>query len=215
MPTDLGAVRWSVISNTHLVNGAITLGLSDFLDPYPDVTVQVIMLGGFFVPDRFLSGLTLLGIVAHVGVIQSQKLPYRYLSMDRGQIYVGNEPQWTDTVNKVTYYLNTTLKSGDYFFAMPYDCLYYYLTGKPSPTRQLIFFDHIKIPPEQEISVIKELIAHRTGYVLMSNRISSVELGLGVFGQTYCPILAQIHPHLLCPVAASGRRLVSTARLGQ
>ncbi|MFY9923684.1 MAG: amidohydrolase family protein [Opitutaceae bacterium] len=48
VPTDLGAVRWSVISNTHLVNGAITLGLSDFLDPYPDVTVQVIMLGGFF-----------------------------------------------------------------------------------------------------------------------------------------------------------------------
>jgi predicted TIM-barrel fold metal-dependent hydrolase len=48
VPTDLGGTRWSVISNTHLVNGAITFGLSDFLDPYPDVTVQVIMLGGFF-----------------------------------------------------------------------------------------------------------------------------------------------------------------------
>ena len=48
VPSDLGQVRWSVISNTHLVNGAITLGLSDFLDPYPDVSVQVIMLGGFF-----------------------------------------------------------------------------------------------------------------------------------------------------------------------
>jgi len=48
VPTDFGPVRWSVISNTHLVNGAITLGLTDFLDPYPDVTVQVIMLGGFF-----------------------------------------------------------------------------------------------------------------------------------------------------------------------
>lgn len=48
VPNDLNQVRWGVISNTHLVNGAITLGLSDFLDPYPDVTVQVIMLGGFF-----------------------------------------------------------------------------------------------------------------------------------------------------------------------
>lgn len=47
VPEDTGPVRWSVISNTHLVNGAITLGLTDFLDPYPDVTVQVIMLGGF------------------------------------------------------------------------------------------------------------------------------------------------------------------------
>ena len=47
VPTDTGSVRWSVISNTHLVNGALTLGLTDFLDPYPDVSVQVIMLGGF------------------------------------------------------------------------------------------------------------------------------------------------------------------------
>lgn len=47
VPSDLGPLRWGVISNTHLVNGALTLGLSDFLDPYPDVTVQVIMLGGF------------------------------------------------------------------------------------------------------------------------------------------------------------------------
>jgi predicted TIM-barrel fold metal-dependent hydrolase len=47
VPTDLGPLRWGVISNTHLVNGALTLGLTDFLDPYPDVTVQVIMLGGF------------------------------------------------------------------------------------------------------------------------------------------------------------------------
>jgi len=47
VPSDQNPIRWGVISNTHLVNGAITLGLTDFLDPYPDVTVQVIMLGGF------------------------------------------------------------------------------------------------------------------------------------------------------------------------
>jgi len=48
VPDDFNQLRWGIISNTHLVNGAITLGLSDFLEPYPDVTVQVIMLGGFF-----------------------------------------------------------------------------------------------------------------------------------------------------------------------
>ena len=105
----------------------------------------------------FLWGLAILGIVAHIGSIQSQKQPWRYLSMDRGQVYVGNEPQWTDTVNTVTHFLNTTLKKDDLFFALPYDCLYYYLTGHESPTRQLIFFNHIKIPPQQEIAVIKEL----------------------------------------------------------
>jgi uncharacterized protein len=64
VPTDLGAFRWSVISNTHLVNGAITLGLSDFLDPYSDVTVQVIMLGGFFpyLIDSIIASGTRLGI---------------------------------------------------------------------------------------------------------------------------------------------------------
>jgi len=139
----------------------------------------------------FLGALTTLGIVAHIGIIQSQKLPYRYLSMDRGHIYVGNEPQWTDTVNRVTSFLNTTLGPDDLFFALPYDCLYYYLTGKESPTRQLIFFDHIKIPMQQEISVIRELESHKINYILMSSRIISPETGLGVFGKTYCPLMGQ------------------------
>lgn len=47
VPTDTESVRWSIISNTHLAQGALTLTLTDFLDPYPDVSIQVIMLGGF------------------------------------------------------------------------------------------------------------------------------------------------------------------------
>lgn len=47
IPSDTEYARWALISNTHLAAGGITLGLTDFLDPYPDVTVQVIMLAGF------------------------------------------------------------------------------------------------------------------------------------------------------------------------
>jgi predicted TIM-barrel fold metal-dependent hydrolase len=47
IPGDTEYARWSLISNTHLAAGGITLGLTDFLDPYPDVSVQVIMLAGF------------------------------------------------------------------------------------------------------------------------------------------------------------------------
>jgi hypothetical protein len=148
--------------------------------------------------------LSLFGFVAHIGMIQSQKQPYRYLSMDRGQIYVGNEPEWTDTVNRVTSYLNTNLKNDDLFFALPYDCLYYYLTGRESPTRQLIFFDHIKIPPQQEISIIRELVNNNISYVLMSSRIISPETGLGIFGRTYCPLISQyIHANFV-PVIRQG-----------
>lgn len=47
VPNDTQYARWSLISNSHLTAGGITLGLTDFLDPYPDVSVQVIMLAGF------------------------------------------------------------------------------------------------------------------------------------------------------------------------
>ncbi|MYM37951.1 amidohydrolase family protein [Duganella qianjiadongensis] len=47
IPSDTEYARWSIISNSHLAQGAVTLGLTDFLDPYPDVSVEVIMLGGF------------------------------------------------------------------------------------------------------------------------------------------------------------------------
>ncbi len=57
IPEDTGRLRWSIISNSHLANGAITLGLTDFLDPWPDVTVQIVMLGGFL-PYLLDGGLT-------------------------------------------------------------------------------------------------------------------------------------------------------------
>ena len=47
LPGDTGYARWPLINNAHLAGGAITLGLTDFLDAYPDVSVEVIMLGGF------------------------------------------------------------------------------------------------------------------------------------------------------------------------
>ena len=179
-----------------------------FLDLFHFVTIAV----AFTVIPKFLRifiliflwGLTALGIVSHIGIIQSQKQPFRYLNMDRGQIYVGNEPQWTDTVNRVTDSLNSTIKNGDLFFALPYDCLYYYLTGKESPTRQLIFFDHIKIPPQQEISVIRELENNKIKLVLMSSRIISPETGLGVFGNTYCPLLGQYIHDNFAPLVRQG-----------
>lgn len=47
VPADTDQVRWSLINNSHLTAGGITLGLTDFLDPYPDVTVEIVMLAGF------------------------------------------------------------------------------------------------------------------------------------------------------------------------
>jgi predicted TIM-barrel fold metal-dependent hydrolase len=45
-PGDNQSARTLLITATHLATGVITLALTDFLDAYPDVTVQVAMMGG-------------------------------------------------------------------------------------------------------------------------------------------------------------------------
>jgi hypothetical protein len=137
----------------------------------------------------FFIVMMLLGVVASFFGTAQRKIPPAYLGGPHGKVYLGNEYQWTQTVNAVSSFLNENLKDDELFFALPYDCIYYYMTEKPSPTRQLIFFDHIKIPTEQEISIIKDLKNKKVKYVLISNRMASPELGLGTFGKTYCPLL--------------------------
>jgi predicted TIM-barrel fold metal-dependent hydrolase len=46
MPGDSASARTLLITAAHLATGVITLALTDFLDAYPDVTVQVAMMGG-------------------------------------------------------------------------------------------------------------------------------------------------------------------------
>ncbi len=148
--------------------------------------------------------LLLLGFASAIGSQQQQKIPPRFLQGPHAKIYVGNEFEWTATVNAVNAFLSQNLKDDELFFALPYDDIYYYLAGKSSPTRQLIFFDHIKIPPQQEVSIIEELERKKVKYVLMSNRIASSETGLGIFGRTYCPLLSQYIGANYTPVARQG-----------
>ena len=45
-PGDNAQARTLLVTATHLATGVITLALTDFLDAYPDVSVQVAMMGG-------------------------------------------------------------------------------------------------------------------------------------------------------------------------
>lgn len=45
-PGDFAQARTLLATAAHLATGVITLALTDFLDAYPDVTVQVAMMGG-------------------------------------------------------------------------------------------------------------------------------------------------------------------------
>jgi len=142
-------------------------------------------------------------LIAHT--ITIHKTPEQFISLPRGGIYVGNSTSWIATVEDTTAFLNKTLKPNELFFALPYDCLYYYLTDKKTPTRQLIFFDHIKIPPEQEKSIIGELEARHVNYILLSSRAyARQEPGLGLLGITYCPLIGKYIQDNFVAIAKSG-----------
>ena len=137
--------------------------------------------------------------------VNTAKTESQYLSLPRGNIYISNSSQWIVTVEETTAFLNKTLRPDELFFALPYDCLYYYLTDKKTPTRQLIFFEHIKIPPEQERSVIAELEKNHVNYVLLSNRaFATQEYGLGFLGTSYCPLIGRYIQDNFVPVARFG-----------
>lgn len=114
-----------------------------------------------------------------------------YLFSDKGKIFIGNEPSWIVTVETTVLFLKENLKSQETFLALPYEPLYYYLTQKTSPAREVMFTEHANIPPEQERDIISRLVSKKVNWVLLSNRKTSREEGLGIFGVTYCPILAK------------------------
>jgi predicted TIM-barrel fold metal-dependent hydrolase len=45
---DYAAARTALVTAAHLATGVVTLAMTSFLDAYPDVTVQVAMIGGAF-----------------------------------------------------------------------------------------------------------------------------------------------------------------------
>ena len=134
------------------------------------------------------------------------KIQSQYLSLPRGQVFTSPIlPHGLQLLQQTTEFLNKTLKPNELFFALPYDCLYYYLTGKKTPTRQLIFFEHIKIPPEQEKSVIAELEKNHVNYVLLSSRaFARQEPGLGFLGTSYCPLIGKYIQDNFVPIARFG-----------
>jgi len=136
---------------------------------------------------------------------QAHKKPSHYLPQEKAGVYVRNSENWVNTVKETVNYLNEHLDNDERFLALPYEPLYYFLTDKTSPTRQLVFFDFLQIPPEQEQTIIKELQSVDLKYILISNRqVALSEAGLGVFGETYTPLLAKFILDNYVPVIKIG-----------
>ncbi|MFH1361003.1 MAG: hypothetical protein ABIJ41_08275 [Candidatus Omnitrophota bacterium] len=124
-------------------------------------------------------------------LIKTYKIPAQRLLFKTADVYMANPCDWIMTVKLTTSYLTEHLDKNELFLALPYDPIYYFLTNKESPTRQLIFFDHINIPKEQEQEIIRELEKKNVHYIVLSSRLRSPAPGIGTFGETYCPVLAK------------------------
>jgi hypothetical protein len=159
---------------------------------------------------RIIVFLFLAGLATYSGLLVGRQLmavktESQYLSLPRGGVYLMNSPSWITTVKQTTEFLNKTLKPNELFFALPYDCLYYYLTDKKTPTRQLIFFEHIKVPKTQEESVIAQLEKNHVNYVLLSSRaFARQEPGLGFLGTSYCPLIGKYIQDNFVPLTRFG-----------
>jgi len=50
-------------------------------------------------------------------------------------------------------------------------------------------FEHTNIPIQQERSIISDLEKNNVNWIVVSNRVNSIELGMGIFGKTHCQVL--------------------------
>ncbi len=132
------------------------------------------------------------------------KIPERYWGSDRGKVYLPVQEEWIKTIEFTRMYLERLMDKDDQVFVMPYDPIYYYALNRKSPSRQLIFFEHINIPSEQEDVIVRNLEEKKVEWIILSNRIKSDEKGLGEFGKDYCPRVYRYIESNFQPVAEFG-----------
>ena len=68
----------------------------------------------------------------------------------------------------------------------------------------MIFCAHTKIPPWEEQSILRELEHNQVNCILLANIYKQEEAQFGVFGQTYCPVIARYIEANFTPVAKFG-----------
>ncbi len=126
------------------------------------------------------------------------------LFLGTNKVFTQQSPDWFQTVRDTTSFLQKNVPANETFFAAPFDPIYYFLTGKDAPTRQLVFFEHFSMPEAQDREVMADLENHHVNYVVLSNRGDTPEPGLGTFGKTYGVTLAKYLEKNFTAVASFG-----------
>ncbi|HOW35427.1 MAG TPA: hypothetical protein PL155_03335 [Candidatus Omnitrophota bacterium] len=176
--------------------GGPTIYRSEWMEPFKFLFV-FILLGTVIIHSRLLLKSLLFGTLILICTLQvlgiyrmakATKTPEHLFSSGKTKIYVNNTPEWIRVVQETTHYLKTNLKKDEMFFAFPNETLYYFLTGKDSPTRDLVF---MSTGEEQEKEIISVMEKKKIDFFLLSNRADTQEYKMErTFGVTYGKILA-------------------------
>ena len=182
---------WVLPAVTILVFFILEIGTRSL----PTKAIRILLITVLF----FVSFLTM--VQYNLAIDQLKKSEYLF-TYGKNRIYCLQEKDWKDVVVAASEYLKKNVPPDETFLALPFEPLYYFLTEKDSPTRQLIFFEHINIPPQQEEEILADLKRNRTTYILFSNRGTvpieaikgvpgevSIQAGIGIFGKDYGPLL--------------------------
>ena len=126
------------------------------------------------------------------------------LSVGKNRVYLSQQKQWTEVVHQSVAFLKNHVPPEEAVLVIPFDALYCFLAQRPCASRQLVFFEHILIPPQQEKKIIQEMETKGVDWVLLSNRVRSDEPGMGTFGRTYGRLLHHYIMTRFEPVARFG-----------
>ena len=178
---------------------SIVLYRTEWVKPFSVLMIFLLLgrsMGNIKKSVQIMLVLALLGLASarYIPVAKTiafYKRPDHFLAPERGRLFITNNPPWIETVSRATRLLETELAENETFFTLPFAPLYYYLASRFSPTRQLIFFEHINIPAQQEKKIIAELEAQRVNTIVVTNRAISSERGMGLLGHDYCPLIGK------------------------
>lgn len=117
------------------------------------------------------------------------KIPVRYWDFPHGQVYIGGPLVAVQAIKEVTYFILEKTRPDQEIFAIPYDPLYCFLSGRRQAVRELHITRFVSPSGEQEQALIQELEAKQTPYIILSSRYRSKEIG--DFGITHVKKLAR------------------------
>ena len=125
-----------------------------------------------------------LEIVNSLRLIKSCKTPENLLQIGANKIYLfPAQRRWTTTITAATNFIKENVPQNDKIIAIPYDSIYYFLSGRDSAVRELSLF---WLEGQQEKDIIKNIEKEKVNYVIISNRaMYPLETRLEVFGQDY------------------------------